>query len=111
MDAPGHRRALSPHVTKQIRRPQGSTIQFPLKKHYDKINFSFEGVLAGDTPQEVEFDWPGEADEDGGVSGDFPMDQGEDPHQREEEKEPPFVDCKLDAIGRRYPVDIYMGTA
>ena len=58
MDAPGHRKALSPHVTKQVRRPQGSTIPFPLKKHYDRINFSLEGILAGDTQQEVEFDLP-----------------------------------------------------
>ena len=35
----GHRKTLSPHITQQVRRPQGSTIQFPLKKHYDNVNF------------------------------------------------------------------------
>jgi hypothetical protein len=58
VDAPGHRKSISPHVTKQVRLPQGNAVIFPLKKHYYKINFSFEGVLVGETTREVEFDLP-----------------------------------------------------
>ena len=46
---------------------------FPLKKHYDKINFSFEGVLSGENAEEVEFDLPDPADDQDTVSGDVPM--------------------------------------
>jgi hypothetical protein len=88
MDAPGHRRALSPHVTKQVRRPQGSTIQFPLKKHYDRINFSFEGALTGDIPEEVEFDLPDGGDGEESVTGGFPMDEGYDPDRGNGERSP-----------------------
>ena len=83
MDAPGHRKTLSPHVTKQVRLPQGSTVRFPLKRHYDKINFSFEGVLFGDIPEEVDFDLPDGADDEDEVSGDFPMDGTVDPEAGE----------------------------
>ena len=73
MDAPGHRKSVSPHVTKQVRLPQGGAVVFPLKKHYDKINFSFEGVLAGENVEEVEFDLPDYADDRDAVSGAVPI--------------------------------------
>ena len=107
MDAPGHRKTLSPHVTKQVRRPQGSTIPFPLKKHYDRINFSFEGVLSGDIPEEVDFDLPDGADDEGEVSRGFPMDGAVDPEAGGKPPEAITHDYKIDTLGRRYPVDIY----
>ena len=41
-DSVDHSKALVPHVTKQVRRPTGREITFPLKKHDDLITFSFE---------------------------------------------------------------------
>ena len=80
---------------------------FPLKKHYDRINFSFEGVLSGDIPEEVEFDLPEAADEEDNVSGDFPMESAVDPEAEDKPPEQIVHDYKIDTLGRRYPVDIY----
>ena len=69
MGAPGRRKSVSPHVTKHVRLPQGGAVVFPLKKHYDKINFSFEGVLAGENVEEVEFDLPDYVEDQDAVRG------------------------------------------
>ena len=80
---------------------------FPLKRHYDKINFSFEGVLSGDVPEEVDFDLPDGATDDDEVSGDFPMEGAVDPEAGGTPPESIIHDYKIDTLGRRYPVDIY----
>ena len=43
MDAPGHSKSRSPHVTKQIRLSNEGELMFPLKKHYKLANVSCEG--------------------------------------------------------------------
>ena len=45
-DAVGHSKTLVPHVTKQVRLPDGN-VTFPLKEHYNKVNFALEGVKRG----------------------------------------------------------------
>jgi hypothetical protein len=77
MDAPRHKKSVSPRVTKQVRLPQNGTVLFPLKKHYDKIKFSFEGVLPGENVEEVEFDLPEYAEEQDAVSGAVPMESND----------------------------------
>ena len=64
MDSPGHSKSLSPHVTKQVRLPKNGDVIFPLRKHYDLVNFSCEGV-SGRIPSEgVDFDLPDYDDDD-----------------------------------------------
>ena len=58
MDSPGHSKSLSPHVTKQVRLPKNGDIIFPLKRHYDLVNFTVEGVNGSLPSGEVDFDLP-----------------------------------------------------
>ena len=43
MDSPGHSEPLSPHFTKQVILPKNGDIMFPLQRHYDFANFTFDG--------------------------------------------------------------------
>ena len=74
LDAPGHRKSISPHVTKQVRLPQGGAIIFPLKKHYDSVNFTCEGVSVSQSSGGVDCDLPEYADDDPYQSGEDPTD-------------------------------------
>ena len=49
-DAVGHSRTLAPRVAKQVGLPTAGGVVFPLKKHYDWVTFSFEGV-SGSLPR------------------------------------------------------------
>ena len=40
----GHSKVLSPHVTKQVRLPKGGEVVFTLKEHFERVNFTVEGV-------------------------------------------------------------------
>ena len=49
-DAAGHSRILVPHVTKQVRVPNGGAVTLPFKNQYDKVNFVGEGVGGDHSP-------------------------------------------------------------
>jgi hypothetical protein len=51
MDSPGHSKSLSPYVTKRVRLPKEGDILFPLKRHYDSLDATFEGV-SGSIPSD-----------------------------------------------------------
>ena len=86
MDSPGHSKALSPHVTKQVRLPKDGEAVFPLKKHYGATNFTFEGMSGAMSTDDVVFDLPTYPDEDPEQSGEDPADEqdrgGVDPTER-----------------------------
>jgi len=102
-EAPGHSRVLTPHVTKQVRLPANGKVIFPLKRHYDRVNFTFEG-------QNGQFD---NADDM------FDLPDGEDPPPLEEprigdggdvtaiDSEQVIFDYGVDSLGRKYPRDKY----
>ena len=56
MDSLGHSKSLSPRVTKQVGLPKDGDIQFPLKRHYDSVNFTFGGVSGSIPGSWVDFD-------------------------------------------------------
>ena len=86
MDSPGHSKSLSPHVTKQVRLPKDGEVVFPLKRHYDAINFTFEGMSGAMSTDDVVFDLPACPDEGPELSGEDPADErdqgGVDPTER-----------------------------
>jgi hypothetical protein len=111
VDSPGHAKAMSPHVTKQVRLPKEGDMIFPLKRHYDWGNFTFEGVSGSRAGDGADFDLPGSDDGDPYKSGEDPTDPpeqgGVDPTVPEDEevgRAEPF-DYGTDSMGRRYPRD------
>ena len=98
MDANGYSKVLAPHVTKVISVPL-SGMFFPLKRRYDKVNFSLEED-PGDDGEDEEFQFP---DLDSGV--DASLRDGEDvAAEPERPAEPRYA---IDKRGRRYPIDEY----
>ena len=76
MDAPGHSKSLSPHVTKQVRLPKEGDITFPVRRHRGSVNFTFEGARGSVPPNGADFDL---LEHDGGdpyKSGEDPTDHG-----------------------------------
>ena len=63
MGSPGRSKSLSQHVTKQVRLPKNGDVIFPLKKHYDLVNSSVEGVSGQVPPEGVDLDLPGYDDD------------------------------------------------
>jgi hypothetical protein len=109
MDSSGHSKSLAPHVTKQVRLPQNGDVILRLKKHYDLVDFSFEGVSGQAPPECVDFDLPDYDDDD-------PYKSGEDPTESHDQggaeptvdagaatsREEPY-DYGTDSIGRKIP--------
>ena len=121
-DAVGHSRVLSPHVTKQVRVPGSGSVTFPFKQHYDKVNFTLEGVR-GEYRHDSAVDPSvyGERDdadpmvedtlrETGDEVGDTLRPDGDqDPTTREVPGQHPDTGdhpgFRYDSLGRKYPCD------
>ena len=72
--SPGHSKSMSPHATKQVRLPKEGHIIFPLRRHYDIVNFTFEGVSGSIPSDGADFVLLGYDDGDPYKSGEDPTD-------------------------------------
>ena len=93
--------------------PKDGGIIFPLKRHYDMVNFTFEGVSGSVPSEEVDFDLADYPDADPEQSGEDPTGEhdqgGVDPTARRDDasaRAEPF-DYGTDSMGRKYPRDKY----
>ena len=77
MDSPGRSKSLSPHVTKQARLQLEGVIIFSLKRQYDLVSFTLEGVSGSVPPDGADFDLPAYDDGDPYKSGDDPTEPQE----------------------------------
>jgi hypothetical protein len=102
-EALGHARVLAPHVTKQVRLPSSGESVFPLKRHYDRVNFTFKGQSGHFDKADDMFDLPDI--DDVPPCDDHDAREGGDVTATVENQV--VFDYGIDSLGRRYPRGIY----